>query len=683
MRFLLVFLITAAAIAQQSAPPAKPEEKAAAAPAKADDQANPATETAPAKADENPASPAPSGEQWITGSFDFGYRWVENVRGNNPTYRSIVNLGAGPKLTGLDFTITDPKRRLFDRIDARANAWGGDPYNTAHLQVVKRGLYELTGDYRNIAYFNVMPSFANPVAPLGFNERSFDTRRRTGLIDLQLFPGKHVVPYLVFERNSASGHGIETWVQDVVNEYAVPVQLRDSTNNYRGGLRIEYNRWHVSLEQGGTTYKNDDQANFNGASYGDRTAPVLGGTAVLNTLTQTYGIRGSSLYTRVLATASPFSWMNLYGQYLRSDVKSDTRYFDIPSGNFALLSSLLLYSREYNLGTSAASAPHTLVNAGAEIRPFRGLRIVESFTTNRYNATGADTLTEQLLFTPGTTYPAIVSSLSSPEAVNDNRQQLEAILDVTSKITVRGGWRYVWGDATVRAGTLEPAGPLAFGELKRNVALAGATIRPWQKISLNVDYEGGRTDREFFRTSLYNYHQVRARARYQPFASLWFQANFRLLDNQNPTPGVQLDMRSRDNSLAAYWTPGGGKRVSLMAEYDRYTMFSSIDNLLLPFYAPSVSIYRDNAHIATSTVDIVLPEIVAGHAPKLSAGGSLFISAGSRATRYYQPLGRLSVPIHKNVQWFTEWRWYGYGEQMYLYEGFRTHTFMTGLRVSK
>jgi len=138
MRFLLAFLITVAAFAQPPAPPAKPPDKAAvtpeakaeaaaAAPAKADDQAKPPEPAAPAKAAEKAASPAPSTEQWITGSFDFGYRWVGDVRGSLPTYRSIVNLGAGPKLTGLDFTITDPKHRLFDRIDARANAWGGRP----------------------------------------------------------------------------------------------------------------------------------------------------------------------------------------------------------------------------------------------------------------------------------------------------------------------------------------------------------------------------------------------------------------------------------------------------------------------------------------------------------------------------------------------------------------------------
>jgi hypothetical protein len=693
MRFLLAFLITVAAFAQPPAPPATPPDKAAvtpeakaeaaaAAPAKADDQAKPPEPAAPAKAAEKAASPAPSTEQWITGSFDFGYRWVGDVRGSLPTYRSIVNLGDGPKLTGLDFTITDPKHRLFDRIDARANAWGGDPYNTAHIDVNKRGVYELRGDYRNIAYFNAPPSFANPLAPRGFDERAFDMRRRSGYMDLELFPGKHILPYLVFERNSGYGHGVETWVQDSNNSFAVPMLLRDSTNNYRGGVRLEYNRWHVTLEQGGTTYKDDDQASANGANFGDRTTPILGGTLVLNTLTQTYGVRGSSVYTKVLATASPFSWLDLNGQFLYSEPKTDARYFDTATGNFALLSSLLLYSGQYNIGASSSNAKHTLVSAGAEIRPFKRLKIIDSFSTNRYNETGAGALTEQILLTPGATFPALVSALSTQQAVTNNRQQVEAILDVTKKITLRGGYRYEWGDATVRAGTLDQSGSLALGALKRNVGLAGATIRPWQKLSLNVDYEGASTDQNYFRTSLYNYQKVRARAKYQASASLWFQANFGLLDNQNPTAGIQYDFRSRDNSLAAFWTPGGGKRISVMAEYDRSTLYSHIDFLLLPFFAPTVSNYKENAHTATSTIDIVLPK-VAGIAPKLSAGGSLFVSSGSRASRYYQPLGRLSLPLQKHVQWNTEWRWYGFGEQLYLYEGFRAHIFMTGLRLSR
>ena len=347
--------------------------------AKPADEAKPADAPAPAKADRQscPISGASSTDEWITGSIDPGYRWVSDVSGSLPTYAaSVVNLGSGPKLTGLDFTILDPKHRWFDRLDARANAWGGDPYNTAHLDVRKKGVYELSADYRNIAYFNALPSFANPFAPLGFDEQSFDTRKRTGYVDLQLFPGKHVMPYLVFERNSTDGHGIETWVQDSNNEFAVPVLLRDSTNNYRGGIRLEYNRWHVTLEQGGTTYKNDDQASFNGVNYGDRTSPLLGTTSVLNSLTQTYGVRGTSVYTKVLATKPrPLSAGWIYsGQFLYSKPNTNARYFDNATGNFALLSAVLLYSGQFDMGVEPRPrrARHIrLSNAGVEIRPCR------------------------------------------------------------------------------------------------------------------------------------------------------------------------------------------------------------------------------------------------------------------------------------------------------------------------
>ena len=690
MRILLVLLMTATAIAQQNAgaggpgsgvgAQAKPADQQAA-PAKADDQTKAADQqAAPAKADEKAASPVPSGEQWFTGSFEVGYRWLTDVRGSYPTYRTIVNLGEGPKLTGLDFTITDPKHRLFDRLDARANSWG-DPYNTAHLDMRKKGIYDFSADYRNIAYFNALPSWANPLSPLGFNEQAYDTRRRTGYGDLQFFPGKHVMPYLVFERNSENGHGVSTWVQDENNEFAVPTQLRNSTNNYRGGVRLEYNRFHVTLEQGGTTFKEDDSAYANGLSYGDRTTPVLGSTLYLKTLQQTYGIRGSSIYSKVLATASPASWINLYGQFLWSEPKTDARYFDNATGNFALLNALLLYPAQFDMANSNAVAPHVLGNGGLEIRPFRRLRIIDSVTINHYHDAGFGMLNEQILVTPGNG-PAFLDLLNTRQVVNYNQQQVEALVDVTNKVTLRGGYRFVWGDATVRAGQLDPAGPLQSRDLRQNVALAGATVRPWQKLSFNVDFESGVTDQTYFRTSLYNFNRFRVRAKYQATASLSLQANFALLDNQNPATGIQYDFRSRDNSLALYWTPNGAKRISVMAEYNRSSLRSNIDFLLLPFLTPAVSNYTENGHTATSAIDITLPA-VGGISPKLTAGGSLFISAGTRPTQYYQPLGRLSLPLHKHIQWNTEWRWYGFGENYYQYESFRVHTFMTGIRVDK
>ena len=72
-----------------------------------------------------------------------------------------------------------------------------------------------------------------------------------------------------------------------------------------------------------------------------------------------------------------------------------------------------------------------------------------------------------------------------------------------------------------------------------------------------------------------------------------------------------------------------------------------------------------------------------GASVQFSGGGSFLLSDGTRATNYYQPVGKLSVPLSKKLAWNTEWRYYGFGEAFYLYESFRTHMITTGLRYSR
>ncbi len=520
-----------------------------------------------------------------------------------------------------------------------------------------------------------MPSFANPSAPGGFDEQSFDIHRRDTNISLDLFPTHRIIPYLVYSRNSGYGTGIETWVQDSNNEYAVPSLLRDSTNNYRGGVHIEFNRFHVTLEEGGTTYKDDDQAYDKVQELGDNTSPLLGQTLFLNGLSQAYGIRGMSLYSKGLLTASPFPWLDIYGQFLFSEPKTTVHYTDLAYGNFAEISQLLFYSGQENIGTGTANQPHTTANIGFEVRPFRRLRIIESLTTDRSHDAASPFVTEQILAQPLT--QSIVTALNYGQVVNYNQQQVDVLYELTSKLTLRGGYRFVWGDASVLAGELSQTGPLVPGQLHRNVGLGGMTFRASRKLSVNLDYEGASSDRIYFRTSLNDYNKVRARASYQFNTSLSAQVRFTLLDNQNPDPSINYSFRSRDNALSLFWAPNGGKLITVMGEYDRSTLRSNISYLDL-FLSPNTSAYRDNAHTATSAISLALPAKA-----KLTFGGSLFISSGSRPSRYYQPLARLSVPIRKNVAWNSEWQWYGYGEQFYLFEGFRTHIFMTGLRLSR
>jgi hypothetical protein len=634
----------------------------------------PAAQPAPDAA----VSPTPSTEPWITGSVDFGYRFT-SIGGDNDVYRSVVNLGQGPRLLGLDFTIVDPQKRLFDHLDVRANNWGGDPYNTVHLNASKRGIYDFNFDYRDIAYFNLLPSFADPLFGSGLvlAEDSYFARRRMSDFQLDLFPGHRIVPYLAYGRDSGQGTGITTFVSDV-NQYPVADRMFDKTDNYRGGVRLEFNRFHVTLEQGGTTLRDDQQAYDSTLNAGNNYQPYFGRTLDLTNLAQAYGIRGDSIYTKGLFTANPFSWVDMSGQFLYSRPETNVNYTQFNAGSFVLQRSILFYTGEQALGFAEGKQPHTTGSLGFELRPLKRVRVIESWMTDRMHTSAAGLVTDMIL-QPASAAQTTPSPLASLLAVNYNQEQIDVLLDVTHKLTLRGGYRYVWGDA--QTGALLIAGPgQETSELRQQIGLAGINLRASQKLSLNVDFEGAATDHAYFRTSLYNYRKMRARARYQIASTLALQASFSLLNNQNPTPGINYDFLSRQNSLSAAWTPS--KRVTILGEYTRSTLRSNIGYLEPEFLSPEMSLYRDNAHNASALVDLALP----GYAkltPRLAFGGSLFISSGSRPTTFYQPLARLSLPLHKGLVWKSEYRYYGYDEAFYQYEGFRAHILQTGLTISR
>ena len=662
MRLLFLFATLAPLAAQQPASEAKPAE------------------TKPASPAADTASPVPSTESWVTGSIDIGYRWLTGVGGSVNTYRSLVDLGAGPKLLGTEFTLMDPKKRLFDTAHVRAYSWGGEPYSSFHFDARKSKWYDFNADYRNIAYFNNLPSFADPLLSRGIvlDEQSFDTRRRLANFELDLLPGHWIVPYLAYSRDSGSGTGVTAFVSDA-NEFPVPSRLHDQTNLYRGGVRLELQRFHATLEQGGTTSKDDESLFWFSASpnYGNVLTPVLGQTLYLTSLLGAYGIRGTSVYSKALLTASTASWLDLYGQFLYSQPESTVRYQQQAAGNLLLLNQLLFYNSQQYLVAAAAKLPHTSGSFGAEIRPFSRVRIVQSWLTDRLH-NGGSASSAQVLVAPGL-ISQMSAVLASSLASNYSQEEIDIFFDLTPRLTIRGGYRYVWGDASDVILPPEGLVGLEHGHLRRHTGLGGVTFHPSQKMSISGDVEGASSGGAYFRTSLYDYQRVRARARYQLAAALNLSADFTLLNNQNPSPGVHYDFLAHQQSLALLWSPGGGKTWDFEGSYSRSTVRSDIRYLAPENLVPERSFYRENDHTVTALFHLNLPGI-SGFAPKLSAGGSFFLSSGSRPSRYYQPVGGLSLPLGKKVSCFAEWRYYGYGEAFYLFEGFRAHLVTAGLR---
>ena len=665
MRFLIA-AITAGALAAQNAPPAAPA-----------DQAKPA-EAAPAP------SPEPSTGNWLSGSIDIGYRWQTGVFGSLAAYRSIVDYNSGPKLLNADFTITDPQRRLFDRIRVRASDWGDDPYEAFHLDAEKSRWYRFNADYRDMAYFNFLPSYADPLLGRGIllDQQSFAIRKHLASFSLDLLPGGRFVPYFAYDRDVNSGSGIATFVTSA-NPFPVPENDDNLTNLYRGGLRMEFRRFHATLEEGGTTFRDDESLfqNPGAPNYGDAPGPVLGQTTALASLLAAYGIRGTSTYTKALFTANALSWLDLYGQFLYSQPSTAVHYQQTDTGNLVLQNPLLFYSSEAYLATSAAKLPHTTASFGGEVRPLRRVRILESWLTDRLHNAGSAAQNDMLggPLSPNISQQ-IAAALASSLVTNYSQEETDVMIDATATLMLRGGYRYVWGDA---ADAILPPEGLASSDqarLRRNVGLGGFRYRPIPQLLLSAEAEVGRSGADYFRTSLYNYERVRAQARYQLSKSFNLAADVTSLANNNPAPGVNYDYSARQESLSLFWTPKSA--IDFQGSYTRSSVRSDIGYLTPQNLTAQTSLYTDNTHVGTMLLNLA-PALRKDFAPRISAGGSVFVSSGSRPTRFYQPMASLWLPLRHHVSWFAQWQYYGYGEPFYIYEGFRSNLVTTGLRLSR
>ena len=226
------------------------------------------------------------------------------------------------------------------------------------------------------------------------------------------------------------------------------------------------------------------------------------------------------------------------------------------------------------VGSSLAEAnrPHSLGSWNTEVRPTGRLRVVQSWHTDRFHVS-AGAFASQMRDTDRESD----SELQAFDllVLNYNQHQLDLIYDLGDKVTLRGGHRYVWGDAQVREPSLQLAanrGPN--GKIRRHAGLAGGVIRAAPGLSISMDFEASPGDQTLFRTGLMDYQKGKARVRYRAKPSLMFSGSFSILDNENPDPQVRFEMQSRQSSFSVYWTPAGNRRFSLLADYTRSTLHS-------------------------------------------------------------------------------------------------------------
>jgi len=645
----------------------------------------PAQETAPPEPAKEPQPAAPIFGMDTTGTLDLGYRWNAGLRGSRDLYRSLVNLGEGPRLLGANLTMNSPlgAGKYVDRLQLNASAWGGDPYNTLRLFAEKSEVYQFSFDYRKVDYFNFIPSFANPLLGQGIflGQHSFDSTRRTMDFDLTLRPGATVSPFVAYSRNSGFGPGVTTFTADG-NEFAVTNQLRDTSDYYRGGVHFNLSRMNLTLEQGLLTFK-DDQRIFqtDGTNRGNRSTPLLGQNVVLGQLDENYHSRGTTPVSRVQLTATPWEKLTVAGRFVYSKPDLDFDYDRRSVGNFVSFDVLRVFTGELATASSEASRPHILGNLSVEFRPVERVRILESLVTDRFHIASSSSLGRSLTGTRPLAGPADPNNTFTTEgadanrfAVNLNQNQLEGVVDLTSRLSVRGGYRAVWSDTQLKS--------LASGEeqaisLRRNVGLAGFSFRLPRKADVSLDFETGEGNRVYSRTDVLGYRKVRLRGRYRPWEVLTVSGAFSLMDHENTRPDLGYDFKNRGFTLSASLTPAGGKRLSANFDYSRSDLTSDILFIIPQLFTSDRSLYVEDSHYGGVSLDVAVIRDV-----RVTLGYRVLSATGNRPLNYHQPHAGLVIPLNRRIAWTTEWRYYGYNERGAAFQDFHNHLITAGLRFS-
>jgi hypothetical protein len=649
-------------------------------------QQQPAPAAAPEPQQQAQAAAAPPSDGPVTGSIDFGYRWTVKEYGNNNMYRSIVNLGDGPKLFDAALSFRSPRPSYTDRIDVQLNSWGGEPYSTARVSARKEGSYELGFAYRNISYYNNIPSFANPLLESGLpsfdSQNGYDIHRRLFDVTLDIFPNRRFSPYFVYSRSAGTGPGLLTFVGPG-NEYLSNRRIDDAADVFRAGSHLNFSKANFTLEFGGSRFRDDLRVFYGpgGANPGNRRTPLLGETLRLDSADQQYGGGVTTFFTRHAATLRPFRWMDLSGEFLFNQPSLNSTLRELAAGNLVSGSDLRRNTGQTVTGTAQALHPHPSGTASLVLRPLDRLRIVQSYYTDRFHLSSFSALNQNLTGVAGLlgfVLPPTVSEANTNVVYfsnNYNRYQAEAMFDLHPRVTLRGGYRKIWSE--VLHGDPSDLAAADRGRQRQQVALTGVDVRLPANLTLFGTAEVSSGDSALVRTSLLDYQRVKVRGRWKPLKWATVNGTLALLRNFNGRPDINLAYRSHESSLSLVLSPGGGKRLNLTLDYMHSALASDMFIILVPFFDRSLARYDQNGHQAGAYASLGLTKNA-----KIDFGGNMVVVDGSRPTRFYQPQADLVLPFRSKVSWIAGWRFYDFSETQFRSEAFRSHLFLTGLRIT-
>src|SRR5437764_13988320 len=301
---------------------------------------------------------AAAGAQTLPVDVEIGYRWLD-LKGNEGMYRSQINERQGFLLRAL--TVSTPDYRI------DASDLGVGPAGALRLDAGKADLYRLRLAFRRADAFSAVPSFA---------QHTFDRRREMLDLDLELLPGRKIVPFVGYSINRYSGPGTTTYHvgQD---EFLLLSSLKDRDRELRVGAAFNTGRVYGLVTQGWRHFSSDESLTLApGAGAGNNSAPVLGRPITAVGITRDSHMDGDTPFTNVYVTGEVTKRLRLIGNYARLSAESTGDEAETATGSFASFE----IGRFFNgLTESVASAAKNKTSRGGARAEFSIVDSVDLF----------------------------------------------------------------------------------------------------------------------------------------------------------------------------------------------------------------------------------------------------------------------------------------------------------------
>ena len=228
--------------------------------------------------------------------------------GSGAMWNTMVNQRTGPRILSHSLTIhsVDPRKTpFFDDLNTNSFGYGGDPYGATILRMFKGKTYKLDANFRrNRQYFDydlfansLVPNNAVPYVPILDSPHLFNTVRKTGDVNLTLFPISKVSLRAGFWRTAVEGPSFSSNVSKSNTNPLLNQWWRYSNDVYTGGAdwKLFHKKTALSYDQYVTHFKQDTTWNMAGFGYqlADGT-PVSLGLNIFTTAANTCLVAGTT-----------------------------------------------------------------------------------------------------------------------------------------------------------------------------------------------------------------------------------------------------------------------------------------------------------------------------------------------------------------------------------------------------